>query len=369
MRGLRLKKEELAQVGVRISDKEYLSTIISLLPDALANFVSMQMAWTLQSTSKSMDAETLMTMLLSEAEQQNLRNQRHKPGVGKNKEEENGEVLVVSKDKPQGRKNSEGKILCWNCRKEGHLKPKCPEPQKFNSDSKKASESSKSETKVATVSVVEVVSDDKGAWAAEEVSVDLGKDWFEEVVKEIIRIEFKLIEDVVGEGAGDGNVDEMVAEELGDVSGEAFVVAELVQTLVKAKLYDSGCTNHILPYRSSFSNLKTIETRHFCTGNKQTFSTIRKGELIIDISNNNDITQLRLQDILYSPEVAYMLVSVGRLDEEGFFVTFGGGSCTIRDENKELVGVIVKTASRVYKVEHEEVANEAEERLTLGCFH
>ena len=96
---------------------------------------------------------------------------------------------------------------------------------------------------------------------------------------------------------------------------------------------------------------------------------IGKGELIIDIPNNNDITQHRLQDVLYSLEVAYMLVSVGHLDEEGFFVTFGGGSCTIRDKNKELVGVIVKMASRVYKVEHEEVANVAEERLTLGCFH
>ena len=92
------------------------------------------------------------------------------------------------------------------------------------------------------------------------MSVDLGKDWFEEVVKEIVRFEFKLIEDVVGEGAGDGNVDEMVAEELGDVLGEAFVVAESVQTLAKAELYDSGCTNHIFPYRSSFSNFETIET-------------------------------------------------------------------------------------------------------------
>ena len=72
LRGLRLKKEELAQVGVKISDEEYLSTIISSLPDALANFASMQMAWTLQSTSKSMDAGTLMTMLLQEAERQNL---------------------------------------------------------------------------------------------------------------------------------------------------------------------------------------------------------------------------------------------------------------------------------------------------------
>ena len=44
LRGLRLKKEELAQVGVGISDKEYMSTIISSLPDVLANFASMQMA-------------------------------------------------------------------------------------------------------------------------------------------------------------------------------------------------------------------------------------------------------------------------------------------------------------------------------------
>ena len=261
LRGLRLKKEELVQVGVRISDKEYLSTIISLLPDVLANFVLMQMVWTLQLTSKYMDAGTLMKMLLSEAEQQNLQNQRCKPNVGKNKEEENREALVVSEDKPRGRKNSEGKILCWNCGKEGHLKLKCPElwKFKFNNNSKKASESSKPETMVATVSIVEVISDDEGAWAAEEVIVDLGKDWFEEVV-EITRFELKLIEDVVGEKAGDGNMDETVAEELGDVSGEDFFVAEFFQTLAKAELYDSGCTNHISLYRSSFSNFKTIET-------------------------------------------------------------------------------------------------------------
>src|SRR6202522_3827115 len=46
LRGLRLKKEELAQVGVKISDKDYLSTFISSLPDALSNFASMQMSWT-----------------------------------------------------------------------------------------------------------------------------------------------------------------------------------------------------------------------------------------------------------------------------------------------------------------------------------
>ena len=54
LRGLRLKKEELAQVGVKISDEDYMSTIISSLPDALSNFASMQMSWTMQQTSQSM---------------------------------------------------------------------------------------------------------------------------------------------------------------------------------------------------------------------------------------------------------------------------------------------------------------------------
>ena len=72
LRGLRLKREELVQVGVKISDEEYLSTIISSLPDPLANFASLQMSWALQHTSKLIDANTLMTMLLQEAERQTL---------------------------------------------------------------------------------------------------------------------------------------------------------------------------------------------------------------------------------------------------------------------------------------------------------
>ena len=59
----------------------------------------MQMAWMLQLTLKSMDAGTLMTMLLQEVERQNLRSQRHKLGTGKGKEEDKGEALVVSEGK------------------------------------------------------------------------------------------------------------------------------------------------------------------------------------------------------------------------------------------------------------------------------
>jgi hypothetical protein len=122
LRGLRLKKEELAQVGVTISDEDYLSTIISSLPDALSNFASVQMSWTLQSTQKQMDANTLMTMLLQEAERQNLRNQKRKQGTSKGKEDEKSEALAVNSDKSKGRKDRDmSKINCWNCGEAGHF--------------------------------------------------------------------------------------------------------------------------------------------------------------------------------------------------------------------------------------------------------
>ena len=175
--------------------------------------------------------------------------------------------------------------------------------------------------------------------------------------------------DLEDELASDCGGEERVEEFL-DSSGEAFVVAESVQTTGTAELYDSGCTNHISPYKDQFENFQSIVPRHFRAANKQTFSMIGKGELVIDVPNGDGCTQLRLHDVLYSPEVGYTLVSVGRLDEAGFTVIFGGGKCIVRGEDDVEVGVVPRTSTRVYKVEHEEaVANAAEERLTLDKLH
>ena len=50
-------------------------------------------------------------------------------------------------------------------------------------------------------------------------------------------------------------------------------------------------------------------------------------------------------------------------------MTFGGGKCTIRDVNREVIVVVPKTAMRVYKVEHEDMENGVEEHLTLDKLH
>jgi hypothetical protein len=194
LRGLRLKKEELAQVGVKISDEDYLSTIISSLPDALSNFASMQMSWTLQQSQQPMDASTLMTMLLQEAERQDLRNQKRKQVGGKAKDDEKSEALAVSTEQPRGKRDL-SKIECWNCGELGHFSSKCDKPKK--SKDTKSTVKSDPKKEGTSAAVVDSSSDDEGAWAAVELENDTsvgggdeeesgadegGLDWFEEVV-------------------------------------------------------------------------------------------------------------------------------------------------------------------------------------------
>ena len=168
--------------------------------------------------------------------------------------------------------------MCWGCGEEGHLRPYCPNLKKSSSNTQKTQEGSKPEAKVVTTSVVEISSNDEGAWATKEVRLEVEMDWFEEVVEAKV----KHMENVSGRIEEEiGNV--LVEDIFGDISGEVFVAAETVQASAKTELYDSGCTNHISPYKSDFNNFQTIETRHFCAANKQTLSTIGKGELVVDI--------------------------------------------------------------------------------------
>ena len=74
-------------------------------------------------------------------------------------------------------------------------------------------------------------------------------------------------------------------KDLNDASGEVLISTETIPATETAELYNSGCTNHISPYKSQFQNFQDIAPRHFHAANKQSFSTTGKGDLIIDVPN------------------------------------------------------------------------------------
>ncbi|KAJ3884961.1 hypothetical protein GG344DRAFT_30452, partial [Lentinula edodes] len=64
---LRMEREKLAAVGVDISEKDYLSTIIGSLPIHLSNFASNQLTAAQQfSPSKTINPDVLVSIISTE---------------------------------------------------------------------------------------------------------------------------------------------------------------------------------------------------------------------------------------------------------------------------------------------------------------
>ena len=71
---------------------------------------------------------------------------------------------------------------------------------------------------------------------------------------------------------------------------------------------------------------------------------------------------------IYAPNNT--LVSVGKLDDAGFDITFADGRCTICEQNGKLVSIVLKSGRGLYCVSHEsDAANLPADVLTFDQFH
>jgi len=189
---LHVKREELVTMGVEIDEKDYHSTIISSLPIHLSNFASNQLAVArLYAPTKTIDPDTLISLISEESDRQRSQCTRRGNGSGKSKGDEKDEALYVtqgqsSKWKGGPRKFTHG--VCWNCREKGHFKNKCPKPIKKDDSSKNGG---------AANATIASNSEREGAFFMEpesDIDSDLpgseggykedGEDWFSEVDKE-----------------------------------------------------------------------------------------------------------------------------------------------------------------------------------------
>jgi hypothetical protein len=135
-------------------------------------------------------------------------------------------------------------------------------------------------------------------------------------------------------------------------------------------LYDSGTTCHISPYRDQFTVYEDIPPKSLNAANQQKFVAVGKGDIVIELPNGVDTSKVTLTEVLFSPEVGYTLVSIGRLDQMGYSSTFGDSRCTIHNAGGDEVGNIPRSKKGIYKVTHddEDIANSAE-TVTYIDFH
>jgi len=135
-------------------------------------------------------------------------------------------------------------------------------------------------------------------------------------------------------------------------------------------LYDSGASHHMSPCREDFINFQSIPEKSLTAANQQHFSALGMGDMIISVPNGSKETKMKLTRVLYTPDLGFTLISVGRMDDAGYYVTFGGGKCCIRHDRK-VIGTMPKSGG-VYRLPHStHVAAAATgiKRITLHELH
>ena len=78
-----------------------------------------------------------------------------------------------------------------------------------------------------------------------------------------------------------------------------------------------------------FSNYQSID-QDITTADGRLVKAIGMGDLHLDLPNGSKRTVFTFKGAVHSPDLAFTLVSVRRLDTEGYTVTFGKGMCEIK---------------------------------------
>ena len=108
---------------------------------------------------------------------------------------------------------------------------------------------------------------------------------------------------------------------------------------------DTGATNHMTGRREFFSNLDKSSTGSMKFGDNSRIQIRGKGEIEV---NQGDGSILCLGNVLFVPKLEANILSLGRLDEEGYQMIMGEGKLTIFNPNGQLFAEVHRSSRRLY---------------------
>ena len=153
------------------------------------------------------------------------------------------------------------------------------------------------------------------------------------------------------------------------------IVAEALQ-VPKSRLgtcVDSGASRDYCPDRSKFSSYKPID-RNITTADGRTIKAIGMGDMHVELPNGSKKTKMVFKNAIHTPDMAFTLISISRLDKAGYSVTFNKGMCTIKDKNSCTIATIphsdglyhIAASKESAKMDH---ANIASKKMTISEAH
>jgi hypothetical protein len=94
-------------------------------------------------------------------------------------------------------------------------------------------------------------------------------------------------------------------------------------------IIDSGATSHFCLDWEKFTNYMAIKPQDMHTTDGSTLSTIRRGDVKLDLLNGMKHTMVMLRDTLFTLNMAFMLISTNQITAGGLAVHFEDQMCKI----------------------------------------
>jgi hypothetical protein len=404
---VRMKYKMLLNVGIEVTQNEYRSLILNFVPEYLAahleNISAAMKAQSIVSPtssnmtkkSPSLDAEILMQFAIDEWDRCAP---AHKAKEKQKESQSGGTALATVSSKKPGAKTSGsdkrkrfGKCgKCWNCSDKGHKRDTCPKPKqesnsssegksqqnsnsskgKGNSSGSKNTTGSSSQDTSANAAINE--DDIDGTWAVIGSSFENTRDLYkfltdmdEEGMPDLETI--TASDDEKDSGAvklnsghcksevespykNDNNHRPSAGAPTIDTSGrlwshevEVYVAKTGGRSEIAWDLYNSGASHHMSPQREDFINYMEIPEKPLTAANKEIFSAVRMGDMIVSIPNGDKEVKIKLTRVLYTLALGFTLISIGHIDEAGHYSTFSGGKCEIQTGEQKTIGTIPKS--------------------------
>jgi hypothetical protein len=139
-------------------------------------------------------------------------------------------------------------------------------------------------------------------------------------------------------------------------------------------IVDSGASCHFSLDRWKFKNYRAISDKPITTADGRTFKAIGMGDVPIDLPNGKGRTKAVLKNSIYSPNLAFTLISINALDEANCEASFKNGWCTIKNPNGKTMATIPKS-NGLYRIldqdvdTHVDYANIASTKMTITEAH
>ena len=94
-------------------------------------------------------------------------------------------------------------------------------------------------------------------------------------------------------------------------------------------IFDSGCTSHIFKNRDVFHTYVIDQATNVSTANCGVLSTLARGDVHVLFRFRGQTRRMVLKGCLHVPDTAVNLLSQGRFDEEGYFITTGSNKAIL----------------------------------------